>query len=152
MLRKVETNVITYFSYNIVTSNHVYGCTTTYALKILLFHKSNILTFHLCGDRGHWYVDQKVNTCWLKFQISKYTLSAFCSYFYGFQNPSGCSKIVNIPKNVQKVHNPCQGAAMLTLLRDIVIGWVTFHRYDMYCRKEEFWDTSKSRRILQRFR
>ena len=116
---KVETNVITSFSYDIMTSNHVFGCTTTYALKTLIFQKSNILIFHLCSDRGHWYVDQKVNTCWPKCQISNYTLSASCGYFYGFQNPSGGWEMFYKPKKVKKGGNPCQVGSLVSLCHDI---------------------------------
>ena len=57
MFGKVEFNVITYFSYDIVTWNHVFGCTTTYELKILLFQKL-ILPMRL----------QKELICWPKGQ------------------------------------------------------------------------------------
>ena len=51
-------------------------------------------------------VDQKVNTCWPKFFIWKYTLSAFCSYLYSFQNPSGGSEPIVTVKKVQKRCKP----------------------------------------------
>ena len=106
IFRKVKTNVISPFSYNIMTWNHVFECTTCYILENLLLQKSTRATFHMYSHTQHRYVDQNVSTCWPKFRIWKYTLSAFCSYFYSSQNPSGGSEIISTVKKVRKITKP----------------------------------------------
>ena len=64
-------------------------------------------------------VDQKVNRCWLKYQILKSIVSALSGYFYGSQNPSGRSEISYIRKKVEKGLNPCQPVPLVSILRDI---------------------------------
>ena len=64
-------------------------------------------------------VDQKVNRCWLKYQILKSIVSALSGYFYGSQNPSGRSEILYIPKNVQKRCKLMNTPPLVRFLRDI---------------------------------
>ena len=56
----------------------------------------------LYDSTGYRCVDWKVNTCWPNFRISKYTLSAFCSYFYSPQNSSGGSEMLVKAKKIPK--------------------------------------------------
>ena len=84
MFRKVEINVITSISINIVTSNAVFGYTASHILEKPIFQKLTIPSFYLHSHRRQRYVDQKVNRCCPKFLIRKYALSAFCGYLYGF--------------------------------------------------------------------
>ena len=106
MFRKDETNVITSIFFNIVTSHAVYGCTASYILKRHIFEKSVIPNFDLYSHRRQQFVDQKVNMCWPKLSIWKYTISAIYIYFYSFQNPSGGSEMIVTVKKVLKITKP----------------------------------------------
>ena len=90
----------------------------------------------LCGPKGQLAVDQKVNRCWPKFQILKSDVSAFCSYFYSSQNPSGGSEMTLTVKKVLKITKSMQRSNWLNFLaryhgfRSAEGGWPEFPNFE----------------------
>ena len=107
-VRESQTNVRSAIYYDIVASYHVYTPTAFYIYENPIFHMWKKAFFHLCGPKRQFSVDQKVNTCWPKFQILKRNVSALCGYFYSSQNPFLGSEIVNFVKKVRKTTKPTQ--------------------------------------------
>ena len=83
-------------------------------------------------------------TCWPNFKIWKYTLSAFCSYFYSFQKPSGGSEKSYIVKNVPKRINPeATPPSGYILARYMMTTYDVFHPTVLKAMAlHSYWDTS----------